>query len=93
MNFLILIYWMPVQLGVATHEIGHALGLWHEHQRVDRGEHIDVLYENIDPAAVANFQHPPAASVTDYNLPYDVNSVMHYPSQVDRRSRGRPLYY
>lgn len=29
------------------HEIGHALGLSHEHQRSDRDDFVDVIWENI----------------------------------------------
>jgi Astacin (Peptidase family M12A) len=34
--------------GAAAHELGPAFGLWHEHQRLDRGGYITVLYDNID---------------------------------------------
>lgn len=69
---------------MAVHEIGHALGLWHEQQRAIRDQYITVIDANVDANAKANFQATGkgATGVTDYGLPYDVNSVMHYSSQV-----------
>ena len=34
---------------VALHEFGHVLGLYHEHQRPDRGAHVDYHCENLAP--------------------------------------------
>lgn len=55
------------------HEIGHAVGLWHEHQREDRDEHVTVLYENLD----ARWWHWYSARHPALG-PYDYASAMHY---------------
>ena len=56
-----------------AHEIGHAVGLWHEHQREDRDDYLTVLYENLDPGRAHEYvpEHPARG-------PYDYASVMHY---------------
>ncbi len=56
-----------------THEIGHAIGLWHEHQRNDRWQYISLLPENLDRALDDWYraEHPGSGF-------YDFASVMHY---------------
>lgn len=62
--------------GTLTHEIGHALGLLHEHQRSDRDTCVTIVTANVpggegDP----NFIRIP---ISTNNGPYDFLSVMHY---------------
>lgn len=64
-------------LGNTIHEIGHAVGLWHEQSRNDRDEFVDIRYENIISVYAFNFDKRPNDGV-DIG-PYDYGSIMHYP--------------
>jgi hypothetical protein len=59
------------------HELGHALGMWHEQSREDRDRHVKIVWANVTPGMESNF----AKRITDGNDvgAYDFASTMHYP--------------
>ncbi|KAG7390302.1 hypothetical protein PHYBOEH_007056 [Phytophthora boehmeriae] len=59
--------------GSAMHEIGHSLGMYHEHQHPKRT--IGVFWDDIDQSIWSEM------TIRDLSVggPYDLDSVMHYP--------------
>ena len=61
--------------GTLCHEIGHLLGLVHEHQRSDRDTNVTILTNNISAGDLANFV---ILTNSRNQGAYDFLSVMHY---------------
>jgi hypothetical protein len=72
--------------GNTIHEIGHAIGLWHEQSRADRDAHVTVNSANIESGMSGNFER--YSDGEDYGL-YDFGSIMHYGSSAFS-SNGQP---
>lgn len=73
-------------IGVVLHEIGHAIGLTHEHSRYDRDETVTVHWENIQPEYKRWYEKEWNAYTGD---PYDYKSLMHY-SAYEFAKGGKP---
>ena len=69
------------------HELGHVIGFYHEQNRPDRDEHVDIIYENIVPGAEGLFAKLEEHQVRTGGVGYDYNSIMHY----DRNTFSRDL--
>ncbi|XP_052224040.1 uncharacterized protein LOC127839696 [Dreissena polymorpha] len=65
-------------LPIILHEIGHSIGLYHEHTKADRDDYIIVHYENINRTYHYNFDKLIVDEYLDFNQTYDYHSIMHY---------------
>nr|AID23683.1 tolloid [Hofstenia miamia] len=66
------------KFGVVIHELGHAVGFWHEHTRPDRDQYITVLKENIMDSQGYNFDKLESKLINSLGEEYDYGSIMHY---------------
>ena len=60
------------------HELGHAIGFWHEQSRPDRDQHIEVILVNVIPGFANNFDKKGESEIDSLGVGYDYNSIMHY---------------
>ena len=77
--------------GNTIHEIGHTIGLWHEHTRADRNTYVTVNLNNVTSGAEGNFQTYVERGYDgfDYQGGLDFGSVMLY-SSYDFSNNGQP---
>ncbi|KAK6725991.1 hypothetical protein RB195_004358 [Necator americanus] len=65
-------------VGIAAHEIGHALGFFHTQSRHDRDDFIVFNPRNVKPDWLDQFTKETENTNYNYGLPYDYGNIMHY---------------
>ncbi|ESO98884.1 hypothetical protein LOTGIDRAFT_89537, partial [Lottia gigantea] len=63
---------------IIVHELGHAIGMIHEHQRPDRNDYVVIKQENAMDNTAADFRMYSWNVINSHSVQYDYQSIMHY---------------
>ncbi|CAP31996.1 Protein CBR-NAS-7 [Caenorhabditis briggsae] len=69
-----------MEYATIIHEMMHVVGFYHEHERWDRDNFIDIIWQNIDRGALDQFGKVDLSKTSYYGQPYDYKSILHYDS-------------
>jgi hypothetical protein len=78
LNISITAFWWRQGPWMPAHELGHALGFFHEHQRWDRDRYVTIHYEHIKPGREFDYDWVPKTNWIVVTASYDCRSIMHY---------------
>lgn len=66
-----------------------ALGFYHMQSTYDRDDYVIINWENIEDGTSHNFNKYTSSQVTNFGVPYDPYSIMHYFSTAFSKN-GKP---
>jgi len=76
--------------GLAAHQLGHALGLKHEVNRMDRDAHVRIVKDNVAGRSASSFRKD-AASQASMTSPLDLLSLMMVGSHAFSKNGGTTI--
>merc|ERR1711934_1246767 len=76
---------------IIEHEFYHAIGVFHTQSRTDRDDHVKINFENIRNGDESEFFKRDKSEVSEFGLPYDFESVMHYGDTFNSKNGKRTI--
>ena len=64
--------------GRIVHELGHVIGFYHEHQRPDRDDYVEILWDNMIDSREIRRDYEIRSDSHSTGTKYDYKSIMHY---------------
>lgn len=74
--------------GIIIHELLHALGYIHMHNRPDRDKYVKIMWKNIAPQWFSEFDKVNPSNFNHLGTPYDYQSIMHYGATAFTKNGG-----
>jgi len=65
-----------------AHMVLHVLGLYHENNRADRDDYVEINTENLRGLNARKFDKIPANQFNVLDTPYDLQSITHFPNKI-----------
>ncbi|KAJ7378877.1 metalloendopeptidase [Desmophyllum pertusum] len=77
-------------VGLVLHEFGHAIGYFHEHNRPDRDDVVDIKWDNVQYGFKDAFYKYTFDEADVQGFKYDLTSIMHYENSAFTNGYCRP---
>jgi len=87
-NFVYINFTCPNVKGEILHGLLHALGVVHEHNRLDRDDHMVVEWSKLSPRGLGYFLLDRPQFVSTFGTPFDFGSIMMYPQSIGVAQHG-----
>ncbi|GFQ74823.1 astacin-like metalloprotease toxin 1, partial [Trichonephila clavata] len=75
-------------VGTIVHQLGHTIGLFHEHQRTDRDKYLNIYRNNVISGQEYHFQKTASYNELIFTS-YDYTSIMHYGEYAFSKEPGK----
>jgi Astacin (Peptidase family M12A) len=79
-----------INFAIIIHEFLHAVGIHHMFCAPDRDNYVRINMDNVEEGMEHNFVKLPESEFSQFGVPYDFTSVMHYSEYLFARDPSIP---